>query len=242
MTSAARPTFNPAKGNTHQGGNRLHAPTQQTSAKDQPGHTKLKLRQPGQSAPVDLRARNLKADLEERERKHFGSKRPKDEEEEEERAQPPPLLEYRHRGEDEEGEKEKKEKEKNIDADDSDSSDSDEGSGSDSDSSDEGESEDETAELMRELEKIKREREEDRRKKEAERERAEAERRDNEVKFGNPLLAAQQGAADFNVKKRWHEEVVFKNQAKDEPQKKKRFINDTIRNDFHKKFLAKYIQ
>lgn len=235
MTSAARPTFNPAKGHTHQGGNRLHAPTQQTSAKDQPGHTQLKLRRPGQSAPTDLRAKDLRADLEERERKHFESKgrsRRTDEEEEEEEERPPPMLEYARAGEQEE---------KNIDADDSDSSDSDEDDEDDS-SSDEGDSEDETAELMRELEKIKREREEERRKQEAEREREEAERRDNEVKFGNPLLAAEQGAATFNVKKRWYEEVVFKNQAKDEPQKKKRFINDTIRNDFHKKFLSKYIQ
>ena len=41
---------------------------------------------------------------------------------------------------------------------------------------------------------------------------------------------------------RWYDDVVFKNQAKDEPQRKKRFINDTIRNDFHRKFLSKYIQ
>jgi protein CWC15 len=35
---------------------------------------------------------------------------------------------------------------------------------------------------------------------------------------------------------------VFKNQARDEPQLKKRFINDTIRNDFHRRFLNKYIE
>jgi len=226
MTSAARPTWNPAKGGTHQGGNRLHAPTLQTSAKDQPGHTELKLRKPGQGAPSELRAKDLKADLEEREKKHFeakGGKRKEEEEEEEEEEKKlrPKLLEY-------------KEESKNVDADDSDSSeDEDESSG-------EEDSEDETLELMRELEKIKKEREEEKRKQEEEKERLEAERRDEEVKFGNPLLA--KGEGNFNVKKRWFEDVVFKNQAKDEPQRKKRFINDTIRNDFHKKFLSKYIQ
>lgn len=41
---------------------------------------------------------------------------------------------------------------------------------------------------------------------------------------------------------RWDEDVVFKNQAKGEPKQAKRFINDTIRNDFHKRFLQRYIR
>jgi protein CWC15 len=41
---------------------------------------------------------------------------------------------------------------------------------------------------------------------------------------------------------RWDDDVVFKNQARDEPALKKRFVNDTIRNDFHRKFLMKFIQ
>ena len=37
--------------------------------------------------------------------------------------------------------------------------------------------------------------------------------------------------------------VVFRHQARGAPEKKGRtFVNDTIRNDFHKRFLAKYIQ
>lgn len=40
---------------------------------------------------------------------------------------------------------------------------------------------------------------------------------------------------------RWDDDVVFKNQARTEPEVKKRFINDPTRNDFHKKFLEKYI-
>ena len=44
------------------------------------------------------------------------------------------------------------------------------------------------------------------------------------------------------VKRSWHEETVFKNQARSEPAAKKRFINDTIRSDFHKRFLNRYIK
>ena len=43
-------------------------------------------------------------------------------------------------------------------------------------------------------------------------------------------------------RRRWNEDVVFRNQAKGEPKPKKRFINDTVRNDFHKRFLNKFIR
>ncbi len=56
---------------------------------------------------------------------------------------------------------------------------------------------------------------------------------------GNPLLTP---SATSQVKRRWNDDVVFRNQSRGEPEKKKRFINDTIRSDFHKKFLWKYIQ
>ena len=45
----------------------------------------------------------------------------------------------------------------------------------------------------------------------------------------------------FSIKRRWDDDVVFKNQARDEPNAKKRFINDTVRSDFHIKFLKRYI-
>jgi hypothetical protein len=41
---------------------------------------------------------------------------------------------------------------------------------------------------------------------------------------------------------RWDDDVVFKNQARSEPKAQKRFVNDTIRNDFHKRFLQRYIR
>ena len=34
---------------------------------------------------------------------------------------------------------------------------------------------------------------------------------------------------------RWDDDIVFKNQARDEPELKKKFVNDTVRSDFHRK-------
>ena len=62
----------------------------------------------------------------------------------------------------------------------------------------------------------------------------------------NPLInlsSANSDLGSFAVKRRWDDDVVFKNQAKgvnDKP--KKRFINDTTRSDFHRKFLDKYVR
>lgn len=55
------------------------------------------------------------------------------------------------------------------------------------------------------------------------------------------------GVLTFNVYfdsgyNRWDDDVVFKNQARGEAKTPKRFINDTIRNDFHRKFLQKYMK
>ena len=46
----------------------------------------------------------------------------------------------------------------------------------------------------------------------------------------------------MSLKRRWDEDVVFRNQARGEPKAARRFINDTIRNDFHKRFLDKYMK
>ena len=90
--------------------------------------------------------------------------------------------------------------------------------------------------LRLELEKIKREREEERRAKEAEEQKA----RDQEALHNNPLMS---GSASGAVKRKWNDDVVFRHQARGAPEQKgKRFVNDTIRNDFHRRFLAKYIQ
>ena len=41
---------------------------------------------------------------------------------------------------------------------------------------------------------------------------------------------------------RWDDDVVFKNCAKDDTSKTGRFINDTLRSEFHKKFMDKYVK
>ena len=101
---------------------------------------------------------------------------------------------------------------------------------------------------MAELERIKSERAEEARLK-AEAEASEAfERQHDELATGNPLLDLATGGAgasaggDFRTKRRWDDDVVFRNQARDEPKVGKRFITDTIRSDVHKRLLNKYIK
>lgn len=51
MSSAGRPTFNPAMGGeprSGQGGNKIFVQTKQISSRDLNSHTKLKIRQEGQ--------------------------------------------------------------------------------------------------------------------------------------------------------------------------------------------------
>lgn len=104
---------------------------------------------------------------------------------------------------------------RDIDAD-SDAGDSDSSSEEDSDE------EDETAELMRELEKIKRERAEQKAREEAEQAKQAQEEREENIALGNPLLNPKA----FNVKRRWDDDVVFKNQARGTEQKgNKEFVN-----------------
>lgn len=47
----------------------------------------------------------------------------------------------------------------------------------------------------------------------------------------------------FQVKRRWDDDVVFKNCARSEPEKSKNtFINDSLRSEFHRKFMEKYVK
>ena len=105
-----------------------------------------------------------------------------------------------------------------------------------SDSSDEDDDDDEAA-LQAELAKIRAERAAAQAQKEAEQAAQEEEEQEEAALLGNPLLQEPS-----NKRRRWNDDVVFRNQAKDEPKAKKRFINDTVRNDFHKRFLNKFIR
>lgn len=106
---------------------------------------------------------------------------------------------------------------------------------------------DDEAELLAELARIKKEREEEAARKAAE-EAAIAEKEERqEMMRGNPLLqdklAGDAGAGtNFALKRRWDDDVVFKNQARNEHKQQRRFVNDTLRSDFHKRFLERYIK
>lgn len=62
---------------------------------------------------------------------------------------------------------------------------------------------------------------------------------------GNPLLnySSQASRSDLKVRRRWDDDVVFKNCARSEPKKKHEvFINDSLRSEFHRKFMDKYVK
>ncbi|ESR65892.1 hypothetical protein CICLE_v10009386mg [Citrus x clementina] len=124
---------------------------------------------------------------------------------------------------------------RSIDADDSDV----EVKSDDESDDDDDDDEDDTEALLAELELIKKERAEEKLRKEKEQWEEEAKAKESELLVGNPLL---NNPTSFNVKRRWDDDVVFKNQARGETKTPKRFINDTIRNDFHRKFLQKYMK
>ena len=97
--------------------------------------------------------------------------------------------------------------------------------------------EDDTADLLRQLEAIKKERA-------AEKTRLEQAMMDKEqvileeqAKNSNPLLSNESGL----VKRRWDEDVVFRNKG-GEVKMEKKFVNDMLRSDFHRKFMSKYIK
>lgn len=62
---------------------------------------------------------------------------------------------------------------------------------------------------------------------------------DRQTALNNPLMVDHD---DVKIKRNWEEDSVFRNQARSEEQGKKRFINDSVRSDFHKKFLRRYIK
>ena len=156
MTTAHRPTFDPAQGKEALRGPAYHQ-------RLLPAHTQLKVRQPGQGGAADSEPRDLRAELLAAEAAHFaktGKGQPS-----ESIAAPPAKRELDAAQDDEDDDPEAKrrrilEETRDVDAD---------SVGSESESSEEeSDDEDETAELMRELEKIKRERAEQKAKEEAE--------------------------------------------------------------------------
>ncbi|KAJ2861092.1 complexed with cef1p, partial [Coemansia asiatica] len=165
MTTAARPTFNPAKGKAND------ELSYMVSAKDLPGHTRLKTRKPGQGKQGEYSVEELKRELKEAERKHFETKQlsykpgteaaqTDDDDTEDLAANRARYIEMAQMLDAASSEEE------SSSEDDVEDGDSSSGSGSEDESGDE--EEDETALLMRELEKIKRERAEEKARQERE--------------------------------------------------------------------------
>ena len=216
MTTAHRPTWNPVAGGKDQGGNRVLVPSRQYSSKDLPGHTTLKFRKNGQGEREEVRNIDYRQELLKKELEYKLMKKSeltgKIEEEEDEDSEI----------DDEEIDESEEKGEKGEDEDE-DSSDS-------SDFSEE--------ELKREIENIKKERAETERATREQEEQEERSKQKEEILKGNPLLDIAPG---FSLKRKWTEETIFRNQSRDEPKEILSFVNDTVRSDFHRKVLRKYI-
>lgn len=268
MTTAHRPTWKAAVGKTGEGG--YNTISTQSSALDMAAHTKMKQRT-GHQIIGDRRA-ILKASLlklEDSEAKLRKSrnvvekrridplieeegrmkllKQTAEEDVDEER------IRAKYDDKDEEGGTKETENEEgwsdleendgrvgdNNDESDLDDSDSDLDDDSDDD-------EDEEAALQAELAKIRAEREAVKARERAEEEAEEQAKMEEAALMGNPLLGGSSGieVSTGRIKRRWNDDVVFRNQARGQPNEnvEKRFINDTIRNDFHKRFLNKFIR
>ncbi|KAI9280587.1 Pre-mRNA-splicing factor Cwf15/Cwc15 [Umbelopsis sp. AD052] len=238
MTTAARPTFDPAKGSDNK------RPTFQWGSRDLPAHTKLKYRQPGQGTSDEIADRDLlKEELRRGEREHYEAL---------EREKGGFVSTQRRvlpSGDDDTDDPEERrqrllaEAEKLAALDKDDSDDDDSNSDDSSDEDDDDDDNDNTAELLAELEKIKKERAEEKERQERQRQEEADAAKEEQAMTGNPLLDLAEEKRDFSVKRRWDDDVIFKNQARGVDEKpKKRFINDTLRSDFHRRFLGKYIR
>ncbi|KAK0411871.1 hypothetical protein QR680_005889 [Steinernema hermaphroditum] len=234
MTTAHRPTFDTARGGSGRSEGDLSKFSQQYSSKDMPSHLTMKYRQKGQGTADDIRVRDLRRELEDKEREHLKEKEAKD---------------RRSRGgaTDDYPESAKKLKIEAAPMASSSVDDDDPWEGADSDDSDDSD-EDENALLMAELARIRKERATEKAEKEEKQKEEEERVRYENILQGNPLLNLNNDSAgsssDFKVKRRWDDDVVFKNCAKglDERNKQPTFINDAIRSEFHRKFMDKYIK
>lgn len=283
MTTAARPTFDPAKGGSGVKEKGLGKLSQQVSSRDLPSHLTLKERTVGQDTVEELKERDFKAELEERE-KIAALERARDgyqykyvpsleqttqvrlalkaERDKEREAQKDALLDSEadldsvrgpniinarklaqldadedfgsvnsdsdFDGINDDDDEEDREDERDLDSDSDGADDKKRESGDEEDDDDE----DDPEELMAELNRIKQERA-------LEEKRRQEEKKDKEEKT-RPNVDEE--SSSFAIKRRWDDDVPFKNCARGEPDpKRKIFVNDTLRQEFHRKFMDKYI-
>lgn len=271
MTTAHRATWFTARGHEEQGGARVFAPSKMRSKLDDPGMLTMKTRWKtkeeeemekllnGAESEGEREAAGkmtMRMKLLEKERAHFRKKKmerqimgaeEKQEEEEDRGGNKRLRIEagtttsaFQANPEDADDDDSENE------GDNSDGDDSDDGNSDDDDS----DSDDDAAALMEELERIKAQRALENDRKEREREQLEEMEQRDELKMGNPLLRDEMASDEpggakkksATLKRRWDDDTVFRNQARDEPKREKRFVNDTIRSDFHKRFLNRYIK
>jgi len=252
MTTAHRPTWKAAVGRSDEG----PSLNSKSHINQQRAHTKLKFREEVHDAvstreQIILRAKE-KLEAAEKEMKRSLVPQPRVTDEELDKKMERKLL-ANHAANDTGAEDMKRLKRKGYDDADDDGGSDDGGGGwsdldddsdddlSESESDDDSDDEDEEAALQAELDKIKKEREIAKAKEEAENLKEDESRKREAALIGNPLLGGS--AITGKVKRRWGDDVPFRNQARSEPeQNRKRFINDTVRNDFHKRFLNKFIR
>lgn len=184
MTTAHRPTFDPARGksNTQAAGSISHT-------RSLASHTKLKYRSSRVNTDTDAMKEAL---LKGEGLKQAATKLVTEQEAEETTEEPAELAD----------EEKAKIIEENRDDDDS-------GSDDDESDSDESEDDEDDDELLRiELERIKQERAEAKAREEERLALEEEKAREEQVAFGNPLMNP------VSIKRKWNEDVVFRNQTK----------------------------
>ena len=92
--------------------------------------------------------------------------------------------------------------------------------------------------MLEELEHIRNEISEEKKCMEHKKQKEDLKLKEVELIHGNTLL----NPTHFNVKMRWEDDVVYRNQTRDKSKVPKRFINDTIINYFHHKSLHKHMK
>lgn len=251
MTTAARPTFDPAKGGSGVREKSLGKLSQQVSSRDLPAHLTLKERAVGQDTIDEVKQRDLRAELEEREeiarleRTHeerykfvpsleqatqvrLALKAERDRVREAERDA---LLEGKVEAilDDNKLNIVNARKMAQLDADEDFGSDE----FSESDLDDDDDDGIDTVELEAELARLRQIHQEEEEKKQQE-----IREKQEQIRSSEP-----ETRSSFNVKRRWDDDVPFKNCARDEPDpKRKLYVNDTLRQEFHKKFMDRYIR
>ena len=117
----------------------------------------------------------------------------------------------------------------------------------DDDDDDDDDEEDDAEELRQELERLRKEKEAEKQRRQREVESlVERQQRETATK-NNPLLVGHLGegggSGSTNFKRNFGDDTVFSNTHSGEAErsKKARFINDAVRSDFHRRFLARFI-